>query len=482
MESTISTLQSARRAGCQTSDEFAAYASATWQCSMMQARTQIPSFEAYLSRVDRNNVLLSVTCHDPTQILGWDKVVLLRDCGEVMRNQPIMDVACNRVMVPFFDRVPNRVMFELFTHDNSVSITHGETQMDSEVRPSCVRHAQNAADNSRSDVVEPTEHTDGAQALMLAIESAAQYQRTHIVVIVADQYRAVDWQTLQQAKNSATGHIYITALTVGDEAQDMTPIADNIVHWCTQDGPCDTRFVDAITHANAHVSTGLKLSIRTSCSEKPYFGCQSLATVSRSTPHAKTVIAGTVTELLSAEKRGVDAFMRRDLDQAQENGVHWCGTRMVIRNENIRHWVPVVDTSRVHWQTHTRKIPLVYKVPFYTMIRLKCDANETVTISLENGNNSRSITLKGSRARTFRNYTFSQDVVAETRWRAYVAYIQDCANDFTNRHFEEIIHRAPSVKEKESWILQQQLIRNGLKNRAARIRNWTHMKRVHCIQ
>ena len=87
MESTISTLQSAREAGCQTAGEFAAYASATWQTTIEHARTQIPPFEAYLNRVDRNNVLLRLVCHDPTQILGWDKVVLVRDCGEVMKGQ-----------------------------------------------------------------------------------------------------------------------------------------------------------------------------------------------------------------------------------------------------------------------------------------------------------------------------------------------------------------------------------------------------------
>ena len=174
-------------------------------------------------------------------------------------------------------------MFELVTHDNNVTIDHGETQMDSDVRLSCVAHARRVASNGLSDQNSQRPHTDGARALMLAIESAAQYQRTHIVVIVADKYRDVDWQEIQVAKRAATGYIYITALTVGDDAQDMTPIADNIVHWCSQRDPEELKFVDAVSHANNQVSTGLCMSVRTSCVDKPYFDCQILYGVSQHT-------------------------------------------------------------------------------------------------------------------------------------------------------------------------------------------------------
>lgn len=478
----ISTLQSARRAGCQNTDEFSAYASAKWECSVAQARTQIPPFEAYLSRVDRTNVLLSVTCHDPTQILGWDKVVLVRDCGEVMKTNPVMDCACNSVVPALLDRVHNRVIFELFTHDNCVTIDHGETEMDSEVRVSCVRHVRNAANSVHSDTADPDDNTDGAHALMLAIESASNYQRTHVIVFVADQYRNVDWEELKAAKQSGPSYIYITALTVGDQAQDMTPIADNIVHWCTEEEPSQSMLMDAIVHANSHVSTGLCMSIRTLCSEKPYFGCQILPSVRRSTPHAKTMIGGCVAELLSGEKLGVEAFLRRDIESACENGVHWCGSRMTIRNDNLRQWVPVVDTSRVQWQTYTRKVPLVYKVTFRTMLRLGTDSDSRVTISLENGNVSRAVTLKATRARTLTRGNTSSDTVSETRWASYIAYVQDCVNDFSPRHFDEIISRAPSHKERRAWMHQKRMVHAGLLDRAGRLRDHEKMKRTHNIQ
>ena len=202
----------------------------------------------------------------------------------------------------------------------------------------------------------------------------------------------------------------------------------------------------------------------------------------RNTPHAKTLISGCLSELLSSEKRGVDAFLRRDLAQAEENGVFWSGSRMMIRNQNMRQWVPVVDTSRVQWHSYSRKIPIVYKVPFCTMLKLTNDANATVSLRLENSNNSRCITLKGSRARTLSHRTSLHDTVAKARWRVYMTYIEDCVADFTDRHFDELINRAPSRKERQCWIVQKQLIRSGLNARAARIRNWTQMKRAHGVQ
>lgn len=481
MESLISTLRCARHAGCLTSDESAAYAAAKWECSVSQARTQLPPFEAYLNRVDRNNVLLSVTCHDATQILGWDKVILVRDCGEVMKSMPVMDCACNSAMPAFFDRVHNRVIFELFTHDNCVTIDHGETEMDSDVRTTCVRHAQNAARSVHSDTSQPGEATDGAHALMLAMESASTYQRTHIFVVAADNYRNADWDELKAAKQSGPGYVYVTALTIGDQAQDMTQVADNIVHWCTDNEPSETALMDAITHANSQVSTGLCMSIRNSCTEKPYFGCQTLPSVRRSTPHAKTLIGGCLAELMSTEKHGVDAFLRRDIPEAEQNGVHWKGSRMMIRNENLRQWVPVVDVSRVQWQNLTRHVPLVYKVTFHTMLRLDGNSNSNVTVRLKDGHNSRTVTLKASRARTLSRGNLTQDSVAESRWAAYVAYINDCVDDLTPRHFDEIISRAPSHRERRTWMLQKRLIQAGQNEKAARLRDHAHMMRVHNI-
>lgn len=482
MESLISTLKSARHAGCQNTDQFAAYAAAKWECSVSQARTQLPPFEAYLHRVDRNNVLLSLTCHDPTQILGWDKVVLVRDCGETIKNNPVMHAACNSVVPALLDTVHNRVIFELMTHDNSVTIDHGETQMDSDVRASCVRHVQNSSNAVHSDNQNTQNGTDGAHALLMAIESASSYQRTHVVVFVADRYRNVNWEEIRAAKQSGASYVYITALTIGNRAQDMMPIADNIVHWCTDEDPCQSTFTDAMIHANSHVSTGLCMSIRTSCSEKPYFGCQTLPSVRRNTPHAKTIIGGCLAELLSNEKQGVEEFLRRETTLAAEKGVHWCGSRMVIRNENLRQWVPVVDTSRTQWQTYTRKVPLVYKVTFHTILRMNGDSNSQVTLRMENGHNARTVTLKATRARTITRVGMSHDAVGEARWCAYMQYIQDCIKDFNTRHLDELISRAPTHRERRAWMVQKRLIQEGELEKACRIRDHASMIRLHNIQ
>ena len=485
-------MQSARHAGCQTTDETAAYAAAKWECPISQARTRIPPFEAYLNRVDRNNAILSVTCHYATQILGWDKVVLVRDCGETMQNNPIMESTCNVAMPSFFDKINNGVMFQLFTHGNSETVDHGESVMDSGVRQGCVLHSQEAAVNGHNNERGQNESTGqirgtfGAQALMLAIESASRFERTHIVVIVADRYREVDWNELKNAKESGTNYVYITALTVGNHAEDMMHIADNVVHWDGEpdgDGPGVFDLMDALVHANSHVSTGLRMSVRTSCTEKPYFGCQVLPSVSRSTPHAKTVIGGCVTELLTVEKNGIDAFLRRDIEDASENGVHWCGSRMLIRNDNLRQWVPAVDTARVQWRVHTRKVPLVYKVPFRTMVRLNDrDNTSSVTVQLENGRDTRTVTLKATRARTLTRVSASRDIAAEARWRPTMAYIYDSARHFQPHHLDEIISRAPCNREKRVWMEQKRLLREGQHERAARVADHRHMMRVHQIQ
>lgn len=475
MESTISTIRAARHAGCNTTDEIAAYAAAKWECSTSQARTQMPPFEAYLHRVDRENVLLTVQGNDRSQILGWDKVVLVRDCGEVMKVNASMHDAFDRAMPQFFETVSNTVVFELVTHDNSVTIDHGETVIDSSVRASCARHAQRAA-NSLSDGDGLTEGTAGAHALSVAIDAAAGYHRTHVVVIVADAYRNVDWDTLRAAKDESDGHVYVTAITVGDHAQDMMPIADNVVHWCVPDVDA---FISAMYHANSHLSTGLRMSLRTQSTEKPYFSCQILPSVRQSTPNAKTIIGGRVCDLLTSERQGIQAFMRRDIEGAEERGVKWCGERMLIRNDNLRQWVPAVDTTRVSWQTFTRNVPLVCGVPFCVLLRLSgAYSSAGVTVQLENGNNIRSVSLKASRARTLTAQR-QVDHAALARWRGYVAYMHGCAQDLRACHIDEIITRAPSSHERGAWMEQKRLLQSGHADEAARKRDHYHMIRVH---
>ena len=480
----ISTLRAARLAGCQTTNEISAFAAAKWEMQVSDARDQLPPFEAYLHRVNRNEVLLTVQCHDRCQILGWDKVVLVRDCGEVMKNNTVMHAACNSVLPQFFETVQDGVVFELITHDNSVSISHAETEMDVDERTVCEHYARNAVENL-ADEIDPPDGTDGAHALMLAIDAARGYGRTHVVVMVADKYRNADWDAIRSAKEHLNGHVYVTAVTIGDRAQEMLPFADNVVHWGPGDSSDDaprvpdaSDFVFAMKHANSHVSTGLRMSLRTQCTDKPYFSCQTLPSVRRSTPNAMTIIGGRVCELLASERTGVRAFMQRDLETAEERGVQWRGTRMLVRNDNLRQFVPIVDTTRVRWNVCTRNVPLVWNVPFRALLRLSPGNQAGVTVQLENGRNAQAVSLKSVRARTTTSQRI-QDAVSRARWRGYVQYVHDCADDFEARDMDEVISRAPSSTERRVWTEQRALLQSGQTARAARKREHAHMQTVH---
>jgi len=428
ISATISTMDLARQAGCVTSIEVAAYCAAKWCCSIDQAWRRIPNVKSQLSRISPDEVLLTIQNIDLPPVI-WDKIIVVRDCNRAIDAET--QAAFGRAVAYLIRNVPSACLFELVTY-GATSRAHGECVMTQDQVSVHTSHADAAADEHALSEMGTTGQAGSniVHALNTAKDTATD-GRT-LIVVIAHNSEVVD--DIQPARIGENRSVFTRLIHVGTSNTPLRAMVDIHVHCNMQQ--VEECAIECISDEMQHVADPPCIDVTTTSVTRPVVLNAVLPSVRRATAHAKCIAHHHAKDLYEHQKRGMQAFLERDLETATAHGIVWLGERMFYKCTTIPELHPIVDAQHMNNHRYIAPRPLYAHKPIHVILRLRETNNDAVSVHVH----GEVCLLRGSNAT--RMGEIRRQISEHVRWASTINYIATALQYMTHAQVENIAAKA----------------------------------------